>query len=175
MTDSTSDHYRQIAHDLIRDELRLTVISDSMQPLLRTGDVVVAEPLEPSAVQIGDVIVVRRGAELITHRLLAIDPQGWWLRGDDAIWSDETVRPEAVIGRVIFIERATHPIDLRQPIGLELNRRLTRINLATWRVAQHLGIDRRTAGRWPRWAAWMCALPGRVAARIIVANALKRI
>ena len=68
--------------------LRLTVTSDSMRPLLRVGDGVVVQPIDPSALQPGDVIVVQRGGEWITHRLVAVDERGWHTHGDNTCYGD---------------------------------------------------------------------------------------
>jgi hypothetical protein len=68
---------------------RLTVTSDSMRPLLRVGDGVVVQPIDPHALQPGDVIVVRRGGDWITHRLVTVDERGWHTHGDNTRYGDE--------------------------------------------------------------------------------------
>ncbi len=174
MADQSTDIYRRIAHDLIRTEFRLQVISDSMWPLLRRGDAVIAEPIEPTALRRGDIAVIRRGAELITHRLIATDSGGWYLRGDAAIWVDEVVTAQAIVGRVRAIERATQPIDLRRPPWPEVNRRVGEIERVHWRIAHRLRLDRRAANRLQLGLTWLSALPVRVIVRIWIVIALKR-
>jgi signal peptidase len=49
-----------------------TVLSGSMEPAIRTGDVVVVRPISPAEVRVGDVLTFRdpaNHARLITHRL----------------------------------------------------------------------------------------------------------
>lgn len=174
MADQSTDIYRRIAHDLIQTEFRLRVISDSMRPLLRRGDEVIAEPIEPKALRWGDIAVIRRGAELITHRLIATDSGGWYLRGDDAIWVDEVVTAQEIVGHVIAIERAAQPIDLRRSPWPEVNRRVGEIERGHWRIALRLHLDRRAANRLQLGLTWLSALPVRVLVRIWIANALKR-
>jgi len=107
--------------------LRLTVTSDSMRPLLRAGDAVVVEPIEPHALQPGAVIVVQRGGEWITHRLVAIDEYGWHTHGDHTRYVDEAARADEIVGRVITIERGAQTIDLRQPRWAAIERRINRV------------------------------------------------
>lgn len=110
------DRYRRIAHELARGQsepLRLRVISDSMRPLLRTGDTVTVQSIDPGALRRGEVIVVQRGDDLITHRLVGVDARGWHTRGDNADDADAIASAESIVGRVIAIERGGACIDLR--------------------------------------------------------------
>ena len=84
--------------------LRLTVISDSMRPLLQTGDVAVVHSVDPGVLQPGDVVVIQRDGEWITHRLVAVDGHGWHTHGDNTRYLDETASADQVVGRVIAIE-----------------------------------------------------------------------
>ena len=67
------EDYRQIAGKIAKEEsqvgdkIRLRVISDSMAPLLKVGDTVIVFPNSPAALRRGDVIVVWRNEEFITH------------------------------------------------------------------------------------------------------------
>jgi hypothetical protein len=114
--------------------LRLTVAGDSMRPLLRAGDGVVVQPIDPYALQPGDVIVVQRGGEWITHRLVAIDEHGWHTHGDNTCYGDEAASASQIVGRVIAIERNDQTIDLRQPRWRVIDRRINRVQLAQLRV-----------------------------------------
>jgi signal peptidase I len=114
--------------------LRLTVASDSMRPLLRMGDGVVAQPIDPYALQPGDVIVVQRGGEWITHRLVTVDERGWHTHGDNTCYGDEAASAVQIVGRVIAIERNAQTIDLRQPRWQAIDRRINRVQLVQLRV-----------------------------------------
>ena len=118
----------------VSGSLRLTVASDSMQPLLRVGDGVVVQPIDPYALQPGDVIVVQRGGEWITHRLVAVDERGWHTHGDNTCYGDEAASAAQIVGRVIAIERNAQTIDLRQPRWQAIDRRINRVQLVQLRV-----------------------------------------
>lgn len=114
--------------------LRLTVTSDSMRPLLRAGDMVVAQPVDPNALQPGEVLVVQRGGEWITHRLLAIDEQGWHTQGDNLRCADEAAAADQIVGRVIAIERGSQTIDLQQAGRRAIDRHINRVQRAQRRA-----------------------------------------
>ena len=114
--------------------LRLTVTSDSMRPLLRAGDVVVVQPIEPRALQPGDVVVAQRNGEWITHRLVAIDERGWHTHGDNTRYADEAAGADEIVGRVIAIERGDQTIDLQQPRWRAIDRRINRVQRVQLRI-----------------------------------------
>ena len=132
--------YRRVAQDLVGavpegGVLRLSVTSNSMRPLLRPGDMVVAEVIAPGALQCGDIVVVRRDGELITHRFIMAGAQGWRTRGDNACGPDPAVAAQMIVGRGVTIERGDQVIDLRLGRWPLLNRwlgRLGRIELRLW-------------------------------------------
>ncbi len=175
MNDRSLANYRRAAHEALQSAnpiglLRLQVISDSMRPLLKSGDEVLVQPIEPAAGHIGDVLVVQRGAELITHRLIDATGESWVLRGDNAIFADAPVARNDCIGRVIAIERDARRTDLTQPPWPSLNDRLGRLGRAHWRMTRLL----RLSGSSPRWLiklAWLVAVPFRVVTRLVLARA----
>jgi len=131
--------YQSAARDVWRAAgetglVRLTVTSDSMRPLLRVGDGVVVQPIDPQALQPGDVIVVQRGGEWITHRLVAVDERGWHTHGDNTRYGDEAASAARIMGRVIAIERNGQTIDLLQPRWRTIDRRINRVQRAQLRV-----------------------------------------
>ena len=102
--------------------LRLRVRGGSMVPLLRPGDVVWVEPVTPSALKRGDLIVVQRQGTWVTHRLVARQGGKWQVKGDNLRHPDPPVTDEAVLGRVVAIERDGLRIDLRELRWQLLNR-----------------------------------------------------
>ena len=114
--------------------VRLTVTGDSMRPLLRVGDGVVVQPIDPHALQPGEVIVVQRGGDWITHRLVAVDKHGWHTHGDNTRYGDEAASTSQIMGRVIAIERNGETIDLLQPRWRAIDRRINRVQLVQLRV-----------------------------------------
>ena len=149
------------------EPLRLTVISDSMWPLLRTGDTILVQPCEPAAIRVDEVVVVRRGAELITHRLLAIDDEHWITCGDNAILVDAAVPSAACLGRVIAIEAGDQPIDFVQARWAQLNHRLGQIGRVHRRINRALGVTAASSRLMIR-LAWLIALPFRAMAHSLV-------
>lgn len=80
-----------------------TVVSDSMAPGIRTGDVVAAMPVDPDDLEAGRVLLVEdpdHRDRLRLHRLERIEPDGALrLRGDANPTADRTaVEPAAVLG-----------------------------------------------------------------------------
>ncbi|PZE93023.1 hypothetical protein DEJ00_02580 [Curtobacterium sp. MCLR17_039] len=80
-----------------------TVVSDSMAPGIRTGDVVAAIPVDPDDLEAGRVLLVEdpdHRDRLRLHRLERIEPDGALrLRGDANPTADRTaVEPAAVLG-----------------------------------------------------------------------------
>jgi signal peptidase I len=86
----------------------LTVLSDSMTPTFRAGDLLVDRPPSGSATQlsVGDVITFRtgNGNQLITHRIVAVEPAtatevAFQTQGDANNAPDATlVSPDQVVG-----------------------------------------------------------------------------
>jgi signal peptidase I len=162
---------REVLHqDQMAGPLRLPVVSDSMRPLLRAGDWIFVEAVTSPALGLGDIIVVQRGAELITHRLVAQDEQGWRTHGDNTRVLDPVVLIEEIVGRVSAIERGTHRIDLRARRWQTTNRWIGRIDRAKLRVLNvGWATPFRSARRFSALAAW----PFQTMLRLVVAVELK--
>ncbi len=148
--------------------LRLTVTSDSMRPLLQVGDVVVVQAIDPAALRPGDVIVVQRGGEWITHRLVTIDEHGWHTHGDNTRDLDETASADQVVGRVTAIERGRRTIDLQQPRRRAIDRQINRVQRVQLRVlaaARKIGGTR--SGSMKRGLAALLNWPFQAAVRVL--------
>lgn len=87
----------------------LTVMSGSMEPAIKTGDVILVKPLETAdQIQVGDVITFRapeRADMLITHRVIDVHlvdgrPTAYITKGDANASEDiSPVSPEQILGR----------------------------------------------------------------------------
>ena len=103
----------------------MTVMSGSMQPAVRTGDVVVNRPVAPVEARVGDVITFRdpAGGGFITHRVRRVSVRGGTVtfvtKGDANTGSERWMIPaDGEIGRVdyrlprlgyaLFWTRGTH-------------------------------------------------------------------
>ncbi|NTU66184.1 MAG: hypothetical protein HGB05_22945 [Chloroflexi bacterium] len=173
VSDTDAEVYQAAAHEAWRairatGQLRLTVTSDSMRPLLQAGDVVVVQPVDPHILQPGEVMVVQRGGEWITHRLVAVDGRGWHMHGDNTRYADEPASAAEIVGRVIAIERGGQTIDLQQPRWRAIDRRINRVQRLQLRV---LGAARKIGGarssRIKHGSAGLINWPFQVAVRVL--------
>ncbi len=111
----------------------MTVLSGSMTPVIRTGDLIVEDPVTPAEAEhlhVGQVISVRfapRSQSVITHRIVAVQVRhgvvSYITKGDANNAADFTPRPASdVIGVFRFaIPRGGYVLaDLHRPIVLGL-------------------------------------------------------
>lgn len=82
-----------------------TVLTDSMDPAIRPGDVTITLPVNTDDIQEGDVIMfTHRNADMtITHRVVEITDDTLITKGDNARIRDVPVRPDQVLGRVAVV------------------------------------------------------------------------
>lgn len=74
-----------------------------MWPTLRSGDFVHWETLQRPPRR-GDVLVFRGAQALVVHRVISTQPLR--LRGDNCLASDPPLTGDAILGRVVAVERA---------------------------------------------------------------------
>lgn len=80
-------------------EIEISVIGVSMEPTLREGDSVTIRSCESYAV--GDILVfLYKNNELLIHRLLRIDGERYFCKGDNAFRLEDVPR-EQIAGKVI--------------------------------------------------------------------------
>jgi signal peptidase I len=91
---------------------RLTVISESMSPLLTKGDIAVVTPWDPSKGQVGDIIVFENDCELTTHRVIICRGHTVLTRGDNAVKADPVLEGDHILGSVKEIHKSSQMIDL---------------------------------------------------------------
>ena len=111
----------------------LMVVSNSMSPLLCSGDQVGLQVLVPSQAQLGQIITFSNSNDpddLITHRVAdTVIVNG---KAKIATFSDRTlqfdmpVAHEDVVGLVIWRRRKGHVLDLMSGQGAWLNKKLSR-------------------------------------------------
>ena len=71
--------------------LPLIVLTDSMYPVIESGDLIICHTAEPEEIQVGDVIAffdpAGNGSSIVTHRVLEVTEQGgqiaWRTKGDN--------------------------------------------------------------------------------------------
>jgi signal peptidase I len=117
--------------------IRFRAPGDSMYPTICDGDLVTVEPIKPSDVIGGDIILYRHKSRVTAHRVMRIyeqsvknsrgAPKGpqdcfssetlqFFLRGDAAINADFPVHADQILGKVVSVERngrCLNPYDIR--------------------------------------------------------------
>jgi signal peptidase len=94
----------------VGDAIPLTVLTQSMRPGLPPGTLLIVKPVDPDAVQIGDVITyqIRSGdPAVITHRVIGVTESGtgvrqFILQGDNNDLPDDPVIDEQIQGRLWY-------------------------------------------------------------------------
>jgi len=91
--------------------LSFKIVSGSMRPIIKTGDVVKVTRTEPSTVCIGDIIAFQDGQHVVVHRVIGKSYSNQQIifhhRGDAGV-SSGYVTAQNLIGRVTTIERKGH-------------------------------------------------------------------
>ena len=109
----------ELSNDLLRNgqSVRFSAPGRSMYPTIREGESITVQPVSPSAVQKGDIILYRWQQGVIAHRIVGIEnPKGdssrFVLRGDASGACAESVIPEQILGKVVAVDRGGRRIDL---------------------------------------------------------------
>lgn len=97
----------------VRGWTPLTVLTGSMLPKIRPGDVVVMEPVDGRTVRVGDVVAYRPADStqtLITHRVIEVRRAGdshgedqVIVKGDNNDTPDEPLVASQVVGRLVYV------------------------------------------------------------------------
>jgi len=95
-------------------EVRLKVWGSSMLPAIWPGDVVTARRSDIGDLKPGDLVLYRRDAGLVVHRIKRISSDFLITRGDSVPSDDPPVRMPEVLGRVVAIERRDRPVSINQ-------------------------------------------------------------
>ncbi len=170
--------YQLAAQDLARGEaLRLTVTSGSMEPLLRPGDVVLAQPVGDTPLAPGDIIVVQWGNAWVTHRVWQVSAFHCFTAGDNSRIPDEPVALADVVGRVVSLERGNRRLDLRSARWQRAGHVLAVVGCGQLNVLKP-GRSREIAGAplinaWRKATAALAVWPFRMFNRLVVWIMLK--
>jgi hypothetical protein len=89
--------------------VRFRAEGTSMHPTIRDGDVITIAPVSSGDVVRGDVLLCRRDARMLAHRLVAVTTRGaerrFHFRGDAVAGCDAPVGADALVGKVISVCR----------------------------------------------------------------------
>ena len=80
-----------------------SIMSGSMEPVLRTGGIVFTDTKERRP-EIGDIVTYQVGENRVTHRVIRKERKGYVTKGDANNKEDPTVvTADQIIGNVIFV------------------------------------------------------------------------
>lgn len=131
--------------------VRMTVTGSSMLPFLRDGDVVELEPAP--APRLGDMVLVQCPEERnVLHRVVRVDGDAFFLRGDAQRHCEGPFTSDAVLGRVTTVWR---------------NGRARALERGLWRLVGLVWIRCTPFGLWLLWLiARIRGIGGRVLRRL---------
>jgi len=124
-----------LCEDMLRSGRRVRIPAGgmSMFPRVRDGDIVIIEPVAPAALAIGDIVVYRGSEAVVAHRLIGRCHRDGRMqltvKGDFLRRSDGPVLPEAVLGRVVAVERANRTMGPDELRATKLDQLLTGLRL----------------------------------------------
>lgn len=93
-------------------KMPLIVLSGSMNPMMLPGDMIIEEAVDPSTLQVGDVIVFHPPGDkpetMVTHRIISLEEGGkerlFQTKGDANNAQDDFKLPESnVVGKQVFV------------------------------------------------------------------------
>lgn len=102
----------------------LTVISNSMAPLLERGDLVTLSKLNFETLKKGDIITLTQREALTTHRVVTVTNEEIATKGDCNFLLDEPITFSQVIGKVSIITSHQNNIT----INLDARKHQTKLN-----------------------------------------------
>ncbi len=97
----------------IGDQIQFVVVSNSMAPLIKAGDSVIADITQPDSIRRGDIVVIRREVDFLTHRAIKSIEGGWLTKGDNTILFDLPSNTNNVIGRVVAVNQGNQSISFQ--------------------------------------------------------------
>ncbi len=119
--DNTDSFYLVLKKTLDRgNSIRFRAPGDSMYPTISDGDLITVQPVKPSDVIVGDIILYRHKSGVVAHRVVNIQesqssvPSPQYLftfRGDAAPVLDNPVGAGQILGKVVFIERNSRRVN----------------------------------------------------------------
>lgn len=91
----------------------IKTFGSSMSPLLRNGDVVFLKKANYSRLNVSDIVCVKKGGIIFTHRIIYKSNKYIITKGDHNIISDGKVFPKQIIGIAYKVKRAGQIITLK--------------------------------------------------------------
>ncbi|MEN6393992.1 MAG: S24/S26 family peptidase [Anaerolineaceae bacterium] len=102
-------------------EFKFKVTGSSMDPFLKMGDEIYVKQMPVNSLVLGDVVVVLRENDVVTHRLIRIKDDAYYCKGDNSHIPDPAVGAEQIFGKVTAIERERKRIALESDYWIKRN------------------------------------------------------
>lgn len=80
--------------------LRFQAKGRSMLPAIHDGEIVHVQPVTRDMLRVGDIVLLRTGAEFRAHRIIRKRGQCFITRGDSGVDTDGEIRGDQILGRV---------------------------------------------------------------------------
>jgi len=102
-----------------RGRWKLAFRGSSMLPTLREGDLLSVVRASAGELGGGEIVVFRRRDQYVVHRFLGRSPFDGRLltKGDNCLRRDQPIEAEALVGRVVGVDRGGQRLELGPPAG----------------------------------------------------------
>jgi signal peptidase I len=108
---------------------RFRVVSNSMLPVIRNGDwVEVAVMNENASLKIGDIILYRRPSDFLLHRVVKMNNNLLWTKGDRNRMIDVPIKRSEVLAKLIKIQKNNTWFDMDNPLIDIIHRSIGKIS-----------------------------------------------
>jgi len=133
----------------------LTITSNSMSPLLRSGDQIILDNSPLSQLEPGDIISVDCHRYILTHRFWRKDNANIITRGDRPLQFDPPNPEEKYIGQAIIRKRNEKYLNIQRGFGKWLNKHLFWLAKMEHRLCLYIDqqSDSALAPLYDRWQA----------------------
>jgi len=140
-------HFGELAEEVFArsGRLRFTASGRSMHPLIRDGDILTIEPVDPWSLRVGDIAFYRPSdSKVVVHRVVGKLAQNgrliFLIRGDASDGPCEVVPAECILGRAVLLERNGRTVRLdRGPARLA---GILWVKLSPWSRRAYLAAQR---------------------------------
>jgi len=102
-------HFMPVIRDALErgQQVRMTARGSSMFPFIRNGDMVALDPMETTAA-VGDIVLVQCAAEgerYVLHRVVRVEGEAFYLRGDCQRDCEGPFTGKDILGRAVLVYR----------------------------------------------------------------------
>lgn len=135
-----------LGHELVAEvaskfgEVSLKVTGASMIPAIWPGDVITIRRCETAELRPGQIVLLRRGGQLVAHRIVWIRDDSVITRGDSLLLDDPPVNAFNIVGEVVSIDRYGRFLRPRQSFSQRTGSFILRRSGLCLRMTLRLGL-----------------------------------